>query len=126
MQVSPRQLGTPQASAVATKALLRASERLKLAQKELAPLIGLSPASLSRLVGGSRSVDLGGKEGELALLFLRVYRSLDTLVGGDDAQAQAWIRAHNRHLGGVPLQLMQRIEGMVHVVEYLDAMRGKV
>lgn len=115
-----------QAAAVATKALLRAADRLKLSQKELAPLIGLSPASLSRLHSGARSIDLAAKEGELALLFLRLYRALDTLVGGDDVQAQAWLRADNRHLGGVPLDLLQRIEGLVHVAEYLDAMRGKV
>ena len=124
---SPRPHAAPlAASPVATKALLRAADRLKLSQKELAPLIGLSPASLSRLHSGARSIDLAAKEGELALLFLRLYRSLDTLVGGDDSKAQAWLRAENRHLGGVPLDLLQRIEGMVHVVEYLDAMRGKV
>lgn len=117
---------SPAAAAVATKALLRAAGRLHLAQKELAPLLGLSAASLSRLHAGSRALDLDAKEGELALLFLRLYRSLDTLVGGDDQKAQAWLRADNRHLGGVPLELLQRIEGLVHVVEYLDAMRGKV
>jgi transcriptional regulator with XRE-family HTH domain len=126
VQLGPRHDPVQQPSLVATKALLRASERLGLAQKDIALLVGLSPATLSRLVAGSRALDLSGKEGELALIFLRVYRSLDTLVGGDEAQARAWIRAHNRHLGGVPLELMQRIEGMVHVAQYLDAMRGKV
>lgn len=124
---SPRPHAPPlDAAPVATKALIRAADRLKVSQKELAPLIGLSPASLSRLHNGSRSIDLEAKEGELALLFLRLYRSLDTLVGGDDSKAQAWLRADNRHLGGIPLELLQRVEGLVHVVEYLDAMRGKV
>ena len=69
---------------------------------------------------------MAAKEGELALVFLRVYRSLDALVGGDDEKARRWLGAPNAHLHGVPLQLMRRVDGLVHVAEYLDAMRGKV
>ena len=111
---------------VLTRALVRAATRVGLTQRELAPILGVSAASLSRLHGGQRLVDVHGKEGELALLFLRVYRSLDTLVGGDDARAQAWLRADNVHLGGAPLALMARIQGMIDVVGYLDAMRGRI
>lgn len=114
-----------EAGRVVTRALVRAAGRLGLAQRELAPILGVSAASLSRIQGGQRVLDPEGKEGELALLFLRVYRSLDTLVGGDDAHAQAWIRAENIHLGGVPLALMARIQGLVDVAGYLDGMRGR-
>ena len=71
-------------------------------------------------------IPLGTKEGELALLFLRVFRSLDALVGGNAAHAKAWLRAENRHVGGVPLRRMKKIEGLVDVAEYLDAMRGTI
>lgn len=114
-----------EAARVVTRALVRASGRIGLTQREVAPILGVSPASLSRVHGGLRLLDMTGKEGELALLFLRVYRSLDTLVGGDDAHAQAWIRSENAHLGGVPLLLMARIQGLVDVAGYLDGMRGR-
>jgi hypothetical protein len=57
---------------------------------------------------------------------VRLYRSLDALVGGDDSQARAWLHAENAHLGGVPAQLIRRVEGLVDVIQYLDAMRGRL
>ena len=62
--------------------------------------------------------------GELALLLLRAFRSLDTLVGGDDAAAHRWMHADNAHLGGIPAVRIRTVEGLVDVVRYLDAVRG--
>ena len=50
-------------------------------------MLGVSEASVSRLVTGARTIDPESKEGELALILVRVYRSLDALVGADDAQS---------------------------------------
>ena len=66
------------------------------------------------------------KEGELALLFLRLYRSLDALVGGDDEKARLWLHADNQHVGGTPSERIRTVEGLVDVVQYLDAMRGRL
>jgi transcriptional regulator with XRE-family HTH domain len=113
-------------SAVLSKAFLRASERLGLAQKDQARILGLSAASLSRLTRGERSIDADAKEGELALLLVRLYRSLDALTGGDEAKSRAWLGADNHHLGGKPSELIRSIQGLVQVVEYVDAMRGRL
>jgi hypothetical protein len=88
-------------------------------------VIGTSEASVSRLSSGRR-IDPASKEGELALLFLRLFRSLDALVGGDDAQARAWLHAGNTHLNGVPAERIRRVEGLVDVIQYLDGMRGRL
>src|ERR1041385_2151046 len=66
---------------VLAKAVLSASNRLGLRNRQLAAVWGSSEASISRLSAG-RGLDPETKEGELALLFLRLYRSLDALVGG--------------------------------------------
>jgi hypothetical protein len=115
----------PDPSDVLTTATLAAAARLGVRNARLAEIIGTSEASISRL-SGSRRIDPGSKEGELALLFLRLYRSLDALVGGDDAQARAWLRAENLHLGGVPADRIRRVEGLVDAIQYLDAMRGRL
>lgn len=112
-------------AAVLTKAVLSAAGRLGLRHRDLAAVLGASEASISRLQRG-RAIDPESKEGELALLFLRLYRSLDALVGGDDAQAQRWLHAENAHLGGVPAQRLTTVQGLVSVVDYLDAMRGRL
>ena len=112
---------------VVSKALLRAAEELGLTSTELAQIIGTSESTLSRVRNRKRGpIPLGSKEGELALLFLRLFRSLDALVGGNASHAKAWLRAENHHVGGVPLRRMKKIEGLVDVVEYLDAMRGTI
>ena len=112
-------------SRVLTKATLAAAERLGLRNRQLASVIGSSEASVSRLSSG-RTLDPASKEGELALMFLRLYRSLDALVGGDDARARAWLHSGNDHVGGVPVERIRTIEGLVDVVQYLDAMRGRL
>ena len=114
----------PDAGRVLAGAVLAAAGRLGVRNRQLAEVIGTSEASVSRLSAG-RVLDPGSKEGELALLFLRLYRSLDALVGGNDGQARAWLHAENAHLGGVPAERIRRVEGLVDVIQYLDGMRGR-
>lgn len=120
----PRHRPAPDRAAVLTKAVLRAAERLGLRDGELARVLGVSPASLSRLRRG-RTVDPASKEGELALLLVAAWRSLDGVAGGEEAAARAWVRASNRHLGGVPAELVRTAAGLVHVLQYLEALRSK-
>jgi len=114
----------PGPDVVLTKALLRATELLGLSSAVLARVLGVSEASVSRLTSGARTVDPQSKEGELALLLVRVYRSLDALVGTDATQRHAWLHGHNRALNARPIDLIQRADGLVNVVAYLDAMRA--
>lgn len=115
-----------QASGVLARAFERAAAELHLSRGVQAQLLGVSEASLSRLAHGRRVIDPESKEGELARLFLRAWRSLDALTGGDPSRARAWLHAENAHLGAPPISLLQHVTGLVHVLEYLDAMRGKL
>jgi transcriptional regulator with XRE-family HTH domain len=119
--------------AVVTKALLRAADALGLSQKELARTVGVSEATISRISRPRAErgvpptlVATARKEGELALLLLRVFRSLDALLGGDAQKVRAWFAAENAHLGGIPKERVQTAEGLVTVALYLDAMRGNL
>lgn len=116
----------PAPSLVLTRALLRAGTRLGLKPRDLSAILGVSPASLSRLTNGTRRLAPESKEGELALLLIRVFRALDALVGGQPEQVKQWFHAPNAHLGGVPATRVRTIEGLLHVAQYLDAMRGKL
>lgn len=116
----------PDSAQVLTKALLETARRLGLSQRDLAATVGVSEATISRWFRGQGQVSPGSKEGELALLLIRIFRSLDALLGGNERQVEAFMRADNRDLGGSPLSLIGRVEGLVHVVTYLDAMRGQL
>jgi transcriptional regulator with XRE-family HTH domain len=110
---------------VLTSATLRAAELLELTDADVAHVLGVSGATVSRLRSGQRTISLSSKEAELALMLVRVYRSLDGILGEDKEAMRAWFHEKNRHLRGVPAELVLRTDGLVHVLEYLDAMRAK-
>jgi hypothetical protein len=111
-------------AALIGRALLRAAEHLEIANKVLSKIIGLSESSLSRLRKGEFELD--GKSLELAILFVRVYRSLDAIVGGDDAVAAGWLRNANTALGAAPIEMLQTVSGLNNVINYLDSRRARI
>ncbi|MFZ5956486.1 MbcA/ParS/Xre antitoxin family protein [Pseudomonas knackmussii] len=115
---------SPSPDIVLAKAVLAAREQLGMTQQELADIVGVDRSAVSRWkVAGLR---VNSKTGELALLLVRIYRALFALFGGNLEDMRHFLRTDNHHLGGVPLQLMEQVQGLVQVVEYLDAIRGKV
>ena len=112
-------------SAVVSKAVSRAAEVLGLTNVALARTIGVSEATASRLRAGNICLNLI-KAYELALLLVRLFRSLDAVVGGDEAALRSWMVAGNRALGGVPRDLEQTATGLVAAVDYVDAARARV
>lgn len=111
---------------VATKAVLEAAGRLELTGAELSQILGTSEATISRMKQGQKTLSQGEKEWELAVLFLRMYRSLDSLAGPELTNVRAWLNSENSHLRAIPRQLLRSVEGLVRTVQYLDAMRGKL
>ena len=111
-------------AAVVTTATLRAATLLGLSNKVLARIVGVSEASVSRMGSGAFQLEPGEKPFELAVLFIRLYRSLDALVDGDETVARAWLRNPNTALGDAPLALIQTIPGLVNTLAYLDARRA--
>ena len=114
----------PDPAAVLAKATARASELLGLTGVALARTIGLSEPTVSRILRGEKTIAPTSKEGELALLLVRVYRSLDALMGADEGKRMLWMTGFNEGLRGVPRQLVQRVDGLVATLAYLDAMRA--
>ena len=112
------------AGAVLTKATLRSAGLLGLSNSVLAKAVGLSEASISRMTNGAKAFEVGSKPAELAALVIRVYRSLDALVGNSEEHRRLWMTSYNRALNAIPRQAIQSAEGLVRVVTYLDAARA--
>lgn len=113
-------------AAVVAKAALRAAERLEIPGAVLARVLGLSEATLSRMRHGAYRPEPPHKAFELAVLFIRLFRGLDAVAGGDEAAARAWLRSENRALGAAPIVLIQTVAGLTDVLHYLDARRAVV
>ena len=118
-------LSNPDSAVVLGKAVVRAAERLGINGDTLARVLGVSPASASRLAAGTYALNPSRKEWDLALLFVRLFRSLDSIVGSDEA-ARTWMRSQNVALRDAPANLITQIQGLVHVVDYLDNHRGRI
>lgn len=113
-------------AAVVTKAVLRAAGRLGVSNRSLAVVLGCSEATISRMGSGAYQLSPRDKPFELAVLFLRLFRSLDAIVGGDAAAARAWLQNDNLVLNAPPVRLIASVAGLVTVVGYLDARRALV
>ena len=113
-------------SAVVSKAVSRAADLLGLTNAVLARTIGVSGATASRLRAGHYLLEPGTKPYELALLLIRLFRSLDAVVGGDEPSLRSWMVTANRALGGVPRNLVQTATGLVAAVDYVDAARARI
>lgn len=113
------------AGAVLSKAVARAAERLDISRTLLSKILGVSPSTITRLYAGDYTLEQNRKEWEFALLFVRAFRSLDSIVGAQDT-ARKWLQSENRGLNGRPIELIANTEGLVRVVHYLDASRGLI
>jgi uncharacterized protein (DUF2384 family) len=117
----------PETGQVVLEAAMNAAELLGVSQAHLARIIGVDPSTLSRRISRDRGLDEGTKEYEAALLWIRLFRSLDAIVGGQDASARAWLSSPNLAFAGQrPRDLIVGTEGLVRVVQYLDAHRAKL
>ena len=123
--VQPTPATDPPRAGVMTRAVLRTAGFLGLSDRQRARVIGVSPSTISRMNVGKAELGENTPPWQLAVLLVRLYRSLGALVGSDE-QARLWLKAGNHHLAGVPLERIQNIEGLVDVVRYLDAMRGRI
>jgi hypothetical protein len=134
----------PDPSAVLAKAVLRAARHLQLSNAELAPVVGITESSLSRMAKGGYRPRPGSKEWEACVHFVRLFRSLDAFSGGDETAARGWLRTPNiglagldpqdyrrpreelMRLGTVPLTAIRSIAGLLDVVAFLDSRRALV
>ena len=116
----------PQASRILTNAVLRAADKLGVPASALAEVLGVSAASVSRMKSGDYRLNSQRKEFELGVLFVRLFRSLDAIVGGEERVARAWLTNQNSALGGKPADKIRTITGLIDVIAYLDARRAIV
>lgn len=116
----------PQKELVLTKALLRLANFYNLTGKDLNQIIGISESTVTRLYQGKSFISPSTKEGEIALLVLRIYRGLNSLLGTHHEKATLWLNSENNYFNQKPIDRMKSVSGLVDVVNYIDAMRGKL
>lgn len=116
----------PAAARVLSEAVANVARYWKIPNERLGVILGISDSSVSRLRSGSYLLDPKSKAFELGQYLVRLFRSLDSLTAAQDRSAMAWLAAPHLELGGVPLELMSTITGMIRVCDFVDTARARV
>ncbi|KXI27313.1 MbcA/ParS/Xre antitoxin family protein [Paraglaciecola hydrolytica] len=111
-------------ASVLFKAFNNACRELGVSKALAGKIIGVNRSTLSRKEGSGLGTE--SKSSELSLHFIRLYRSLFAISGGDQAFMRHWFSTPNMALGGKPVELVQSVLGLMQTNDYLDAMRGKI
>lgn len=111
---------------VLTTAIARIAGFWDLSNAKLGAILGLSPATISRLRAGKTLLDPAGKSFEAAQFLLRLFRSLDALLGSDDAAVKRWLTTPNLDLGAKPIERIDTMRGLIEVCDYVDFYRARV
>ena len=91
--------------------------------RTLAAIIGVSEASVSRMKRGDLELEPGTTPFELGVLLVRLFQSLDAMVGGEDNAAAYGLVNPNTELDARPIEKIQIVNGLLDVIAYLDARR---
>jgi uncharacterized protein (DUF2384 family) len=126
--IKPLPVSPPAGNAgpVLTTAVVRAAQYWELTNDQLGAVLGLSSATASRLRAGSYQLKPGDKAFELGQYLVRLFRSLDAILGSDDQSAAAWLRTPNLDLDGRPIDRIVTIRGLMDVADYVDDFRAHI
>ena len=111
---------------ILSDAIARIAGFWKLTNAEVGRILGLSGPTASRLRAGAWRLERGMKQFELAQYLLRLFRSVDAIMGSDDDAAASWLRTANADLGGRPVDLIQTVRGLSDVADYVDDFRARI
>ncbi|NNM78053.1 DUF2384 domain-containing protein [Sphingomonas sp. ID1715] len=113
-------------SRVLSEAIARIADLWSLTNERLGRVLGLSPATISRLRSGSFGLEADSKAFEAGQYLVRLFRSLDAMMGSDDEASKAWLKSPNLDLEAAPIELLVTFTGLARVCAYVDAHRARV
>lgn len=89
-----------------TPRVLQIAEMLGLYGAELARILHLQCADISKMVAAKKLITRDMVAWPRAILFIEFYQALHSLMQGNDVLIYHWLRANNPELNGIPLLLM--------------------
>lgn len=116
----------PDRAVALSTAIVRIAEFWSLNNAKLGLILGLSAPTISRLKRGATELDPASKSFEAGQFLLRLFRSLDALLGSDDAAARRWLDTPNLDLGGKPIEKLETMRGLIELCDYVDFHRARV
>lgn len=107
-------------------AVARIAEFWNLSNSKLGTILGLSAPTISRMKRGEATLDPASKSFEAGQFLVRLFRSLDAMLGSDDAAARRWLDTQNLDLDAKPIDEIDTMRGLIAVCDYVDFYRARV
>jgi len=107
---------------VLAKAFFNTGKQFNFTQTQLATILGISEPTIN-ILGTELGIDPASKQGEIALLFINLFSALYDLSGGDSDWIQHFLKSKNRVTGGVPMEQIETVRGLVSVLQFVEAIR---
>lgn len=98
------------------KAVLNTAKKLSLDIDQLTRVLGIDNTPTLQLT----ALDPDSKQGERAIIWIRIFRLLYELNGGDMQWIRLYMNSQNHLTGGIPLQQIQQENGLIKVLESLE------
>jgi uncharacterized protein (DUF2384 family) len=111
---------------ILTSAVAKVADLWGWSNAKLGAVLGVSPATASRLRSEQTKLDPVSKSFEAGQFLVRLFRSLDALMGSDDVAARSWLGSANLDLEARPIDLIDSFKGLIKVCDYVDAYRARV
>ncbi len=116
----------PDRATALSAAIVRIAEFWSLNNAKLGVILGISAPTVSRLKRGATELDPASKSFEAGQFLLRLFRSLDALLGSDDVAVRSWLATPNLDLGAKPIDKLDTIRGLIELCDYVDFYRARV
>ena len=116
----------PDRATALSAAIVRIAEFWSLNNAKLGLILGISAPTVSRLKRGTSELDPASKSFEAGQFLLRLFRSLDALLGSDDTASKRWLGTPNLDLGAKPIDKLDTMRGLIEVCDYVDFYRARV
>lgn len=117
---------TPDRGSTLSSAISRIAEFWGLSNAKLGAILGLSAPTISRMKRGETTLDPASKSFEAGQFLVRLFRSLDAMLGSDDGAAKRWLETPNLDLDAKPIDEIETMRGLIAVCDYVDFYRARV
>ncbi|WP_333617010.1 antitoxin Xre/MbcA/ParS toxin-binding domain-containing protein [Acinetobacter variabilis] len=108
-------------SVILAKAVLKTGAILGIELDQLARVLGVDYTTILQLT----ALNPDSKQGEHAIILIRIFRLLYELNGGDMQWIRLYMNSPNHSTGGIPLQQIQQEIGLIKVLESLERISPK-
>lgn len=98
-------------------ATIRSGQALGLKPDRTAAVVGCDQADFTQ------GLDPQSNPGGRGLMLIRVFQSLDALLGGNQEMVLTWMNSPNDYFNVAPIELLEQAQGLDKVLGYLEAVQ---